>query len=152
MVEVLIEIAMDGLLAILLAIVVYFVAATAHERSHWIVGRLWSEDVTVIHLAYVFPFSVDFRSPKDVPPTVIRVAGVAPSLFCVPTAYVLYTTVDVPFLARVLVSLPFWAAAILSPSDLLAFCYPERFQELACDHERMGHLAVLDVLIAELQG
>lgn len=152
MVEVLTEIATDGLLAMSLAIAVYFVAATAHERSHWIVGRLWSDDVTIIHMAYVFPFSVDFRSPNEVPPAVIRVAGIAPTLFCVPTAYLLYTTVDASFLGRVVVSLPFSAAAILSPSDLLAFCYPERFQELATDHDRMGHLAVLDVLIAELRG
>lgn len=152
MVETLADIATDGLLAILLATVVYFVAATAHERSHWLVGRIWSDDVTIIHLGYVFPFSVDFQSPNDVPPSVIRVAGIAPFLFCLPIGVVLFTTVDASFLVRVLLSLPFWAAAILSPSDLLALCYPRRFQELATEHERMGHLEVLDILVTEARG
>jgi hypothetical protein len=146
------DLATDGLLAMLLASIVYFVAATAHERSHWLVGRLWSDDVTIIHLGYVFPFSVDFQSPNDVPRSVIRVAGIAPFLFCLPIGVVLFTTIDASFLVRMVLSLPFWAAAILSPSDLLAICYPTRFQELAAEHERMGHLEVLDIVIAEASG
>lgn len=149
MVETLADIATDGLLAILLATIVYFVATTAHERIHWIVGRIRSDDVTIIHLGYVFPFSVDFQSPNDVPQAVIRVAGIAPFLFCAPIAVVLFTVVDASFLVRVLLTLPFWAAAILGPSDILAFCYPRRFQELATEHERLGHLEVLNILVTE---
>lgn len=147
--QVLAELATDGLLAILLALVLYFVAATAHERSHWLVGRLFSEDVTIIHLLRVFPASVDFREPYDVPTTVIRVAGVAPLLFCLPVAVVLFSTVDQPFLVRVLLALPFVGASLLSPSDLLAVVYPERFQEIASEHERLAHTEVLKLLLEE---
>lgn len=149
--ETLAAVATDGLLAILLASVVYVVAATAHERSHWLVGRLWSADVTVLHLAYVFPFSVEFRSPYDVPPGVIRVAGVAPLLFCLPIGLGLFWGLEASFLVRLVLALPFVAAAILSPSDLLAGVSPVRFQELAAEHDRMAHLEVLEVLLAELR-
>lgn len=151
MVEALAEFAARGLLAILLAFVLYFAAATAHERSHWLVGRLWSDEVTVMHVFGFFPASVDFRAPYDVPPTVIRVAGIAPVLFCLPTAYLLFTLVEASFLVRLLLAVPFAAAAIVSPSDLLAFCYPERFQQVASEHEKMGHVAVLRLLIDEVR-
>lgn len=151
MVRGLVEPATEALLVISGAVAIYVLAATAHERSHWLVGRLWSNQVTVIHIFGAFPVSVDFRDPYDVPPSVIRIAGIAPCLFCLPLGVGIYTTLEASFQHRLAVALPFLAASLLSPSDLLAFCYPRRFQKLAAEHEQMTHLGVLDVLIEELQ-
>lgn len=150
MVQGLVEAATGALVLIAVALAIYVFAATVHERSHWVVARLWSSEVSVSHIFGVFPVSVDVGDPYDVPPPVIRVAGVAPTLFCLPVGVGIYTTVDASVQLRVVLTLPFLAASLLSPSDLLAACYPRRFQELATDHDQMTHLGVLDILLEEL--
>lgn len=140
-----------GILTILLSVGIFFLAATFHERSHWLVSRIWSEDLSIIRKFGLFPASVDFGSPFDIPSCGMRIVGIAPFLFCLPTAVVLFMVLDSPFLIRVLLTLPFWAASILSPSDLLAFFYPERFQAIAANNESIGHFETIRILADEFR-
>lgn len=151
MVRALAEMATGVLLLIGVSLVVYVAAATLHERSHWAVGRLWSSDVRVRQLFVVFPVSVEFPSPYDVPPGAIRLAGAAPLLFCLPVGVALFTAVEASFRVRVILALPFWAASLLSPSDLLAVVYPRRFQAIAAEYEELSHLRVTEIILEEFR-
>lgn len=151
MVRAIAELATGGLLLVGASLVIYAAAATLHERSHWLVGRVWSSEVGILHIFVVFPVSVDFRDPYDVPPAGIRVAGIAPLLFCLPIGLALFFGLETSFRVRAVLALPFVAASILSPSDLLACCYPRRFQEIATEHEQLTHLRVTEILLDELR-
>lgn len=151
MVRALTEVATGALLLIGVSLGIYVAAATLHERSHWAVGRLWSSDVRVRQIFVVFPVSVEFPSPYDVPPGAIRLAGAAPLLVCLPVGLALFTTLEASFRVRIVLALPFWAASILSPSDLLAVLFPRRFQVVAAEHEKLTHLRVTEILLEELR-
>lgn len=126
------------------------ISSTLHEGSHWIVGRIWSSELEMFRLYLIFPVSVIFHSPYDLPPHGVRLTGVAPLLFWLPVAVTIYIVLDAAPIGRVLLSLPFWAAAILSPSDLLAILYPERFQEYAANGDAVGHIGMLKILLQEV--
>lgn len=137
------------LVSLLLIVVLSYVAAVVHEGSHWIVGRLWTTDVTITRWKTVLPVSVNYHAPFQLPAYAIRLSGIAPLLIGFPLGLAVFLLLAEPFPVRVLVALPFWAATFLSPSDLLAICYPTRFQEYASTNDASGHLEMLCLLIDE---
>lgn len=114
-------------------VVLYFVLAyaEAHERSHWLVGRIWTNNISIYRKYGVVPTTVNYRSPYDLPQCGMRVAGIAPLLFCPIIGSLTFSFLDVGFLIRVVISGPFFLAGVPSLSDLLAFFFPIRFQEYA---------------------
>lgn len=147
----LVNLAFRLIVGILMTIGIYFLASTIHERSHWLVGRIWSNDLHIIGKFGLFPASVDFGSPYDIPPYGIRLAGIAPFLVGAPVSAVLFLYLDYSFPLELLLTVPFWAAAILSPIDFLAFLYPERFQEIASENESISHIETIGLIVREFR-
>lgn len=139
------------LVSLSLIVVLSYVAAVVHEGSHWIVGRLWTTDVTITRWKTVLPVSVNYHAPFQLPSYAIRLSGIAPLLFGFPLGLAVFLMFVEPFHVRVLVAFPFWAATLLSPSDLLAICYPTRFQEYASTNDAGGHIEMLRILIDEVR-
>lgn len=137
-------------IVVLMSVGIFMIASFLHEGSHWIVGRLWSSELEILRLYLVFPVSVSFHSPYDLPPHGVRLTGVAPLLFWLPGAVTIYLALAAAPVGRVLLSVPFWAATILSPSDVLAFLYPERFQEYAANGDAVGHIGMIKILLEEV--
>lgn len=140
---------LSAMIIVLMSIGIYLISSAFHEGSHWIIGRIWSDDLQILRLYLIFPVSVIFHSPYDLPSPGVRLAGVAPMLFCLPVAVAIYITLDASSIGRVLFSLPFWAASILSPSDLLAILYPKRFQEHASNGDAVGQIGMIKILLGE---
>lgn len=145
----LVNLAFRLIVGILMTIGICFIASTIHERSHWLVGRIWPKDLHIIRKFGLFPASVDFGSPNDIPPYVIRLAGVAPFLVGAPVSAVLFLYLDYSLPLEMLLTVPFWAAAILSPIEILALFYPERFHEMASEKESVGHTEAIRLLVCE---
>jgi len=139
------------LVSLLLIVVLSYVAAVVHEGSHWIVGRLWTTDVTITRWKTLLPVSVNFQAPFQLPSYAVRLSGIAPLLIGFPLGFATLLVLKEPFLVRALLALPFWAAMLLSPSDLLAICYPTRFQEHASTNDAGGHLEMLRILVDEVR-
>jgi len=139
------------LVSLSLIVVLSYVAAVVHEGSHWIVGRLWTTDVTITRWKTVLPVSVNYHAPFQLPSYAIRLSGIAPLLFGFPLGLAVFLMLVEPFHVRVLVALPFWTATLFSPSDLLAICYPTRFQEYASTNDASGHIEMLRILIDEVR-
>ncbi|QLD89616.1 hypothetical protein HWV07_11480 [Natronomonas salina] len=150
MMGLLFQYAYSTVIVLLMSIGVFMIASTLHEGTHWIVGRIWSSELEILRLDIVFPVAVIFHSPYDLPPHGVRLTGVAPLLFWLPVAVTIYVALAAAPVGRVLLSVPFWAAAILSPSDVLAFLYPERFQEYAANGNAVGHIGMIKILLQEL--
>jgi len=139
------------LVSLLLIVVLSYVAAVVHEGSHWIIGRLWTTDVTITRWKTMLPVSVNYHAPFQLPSYAVRLSGIAPLLIGFPLGLAVFLMLEGPLPARVLLALPFWAAMLLSPSDLLAICFPTRFQEYATTNESGGHLEMLRILIDEVR-
>lgn len=139
------------LISLAVIVVLSYIAAVVHEGSHWIVGRLWTTDVTIIRWKTVLPVSVNFHAPFQLPAYAVRLSGIAPLLVGFPLGFAIFLMLEEPFPVRVLLALPFWAAMLLSPSDLLAICYPTRFQEYASTNDVGGHLEILRILVDEVR-
>jgi len=137
------------MITLLLIVVLSWIAAVAHEGSHWLVGRLWTTEITITRWKAVLPVSVNYHAPFRLPSYAIRMSGIAPLLFCFPLAVAVFTMLNEPFQMRVLVSLPFWAGMLLSPSDVLAICFPKRFQEYASTNDSGSHVEMLRMLVEE---
>lgn len=141
---------LSAIIVVLMSVGIFMISSTLHEGSHWIMGRLWSSELELLRMYLVFPVSVITHSQYDFPPNGVRLAGVAPLLFWLPVAVLIYVTLYTSSLGCVLLSLPFWAAAILSPSDLLALLYPERFQEYVAQDDAVGHIGTIKILLHEV--
>lgn len=139
----------SAIIVVLSSLGIGMIALTLHECSHWIVGRLWSSEIEIIRLSLIFPVSMRFHSPYDFPPHGVRLVGGAPLLFWLPVAAAIYVAFYASPFGRFLFSLPFWWAAIPSPSDLLAILYPRRFQEYAASGGAVGHIGMLKILFRE---
>ena len=149
MVGILFQYVYSAIIVVLSSLGISMISLNLHEGSHWVVGRLWSSEIEIIRLSLIFPISMRFHSPYDFPPHGVRLVGVAPLLFWLPVAAAIYVAFYASPLGRVLLSLPFWAAAIPSPSDVLAFLYPRRFQEYAANDNEVGHFGMLKILLHE---
>lgn len=142
--------ALSAIIIVLSSLGISMISLNLHEGSHWIVGRLWSSEIEINRLSLIFPISMRFHSPYDFPPHGVRFVGVAPLLFWLPVAVAIYVAFYSSPLGRVLFSLPFWWAAIPSPSDVLAILYPRRFQAYATNDNEVGHIGMLKILLQEL--
>lgn len=149
MAGILFQYAYSGIIVVLSSLGIAMISLHLHEGSHWIVGRLWSSEIEIIRLSLIFPISMRFHSPYEFPPHGVRFVGVAPLLFWLPVAVAIYVAFYASPLGRFLFSLPFWWAAIPSPSDLLAILYPRRFQEYAASGDAVGHIEMLKILFRE---
>lgn len=149
MMALLFQYVLSAVMLVLMSIGIFMISSTLHEGSHWLVGRLWSSEVEILRLYLIFPVSVSFDAPYDLPPHGVRLSGGAPLLFWLPPALTVYLLLDTAPVGRVLLSVPFWAAAILSPSDLLAILYPDRFQEYADNDSEVGHIGMIKLLHRE---
>ena len=149
MVGILFQYVLSALIVVLSSLGIGMISLNLHEGSHWIMGRLWSSEIEIIRLSLIFPVSMRFHSPFDFPPHGVRLVGVAPLLFWLPVAVAIYVAFYALPLGRVLFSLPFWWAAVPSPSDTLAFLYPRRFQEYAASDDVVGHIGMLKILLQE---
>lgn len=140
---------LSAIIIVLSSLGISMISLNLHEGSHWIVGRLWSSEIEINRLSLIFPISMRFHSPYDFPPHGVRFVGVAPLLFWLPVAVAIYVAFYASPLGRVLFSLPFWWAAIPSPSDVLAILYPRRFQAYATNDNEVGHIGMLKILLQE---
>ena len=149
MVGILSQYAYSVIIVVLSSLGIGMISLNLHEGSHWIVGRLWSSEIEIIRLSPILPISMEFHAPYDFPPHGVRLVGVAPLLFWLPVAIAVYLAFYASPLGRFLFSLPFWWAAIPSPSDVLAVLYPRRFQAYAANVTEVGHIGMLKILFQE---
>lgn len=68
----------------LLIFLLCYLAAVFHEGSHWVMARIWSADLGVVPKFWIFSGAINIRSPYEIPPHGIRLAGMVPLLFCLP--------------------------------------------------------------------
>jgi len=127
------------------------VAAEFHERSHWVVARVWTRDVHIDRWRGVFAKTVVFHEPFDIPTYGVRLAGFAPALFGLIVGTMMFFLISTPFGISLLVALPFWASMLLSPSDLLAIVSPSRFQKFAEGNDSSGHIEMVKILLNEIR-
>lgn len=124
-----------------------------HEGSHWLVGRIWTSDLSVVWRHRIVPEAVSFHSPFQVPPHAIRLSAMAPILFYLPITIFVFSIIS-DLRSGLILSLPFSFAAIrviLSPGDLLAILFPTRFQEYAVETDAPSHVEVLHILAEEIR-
>lgn len=140
------------MISALLIFVLCYLATVFHEGSHWVMARIWSDDLGVVPKFWIFPGAINIRSPYEIPPHGIRLAGMAPLLFCLPPFLILFFILDAHYLVRLLITFPLWAAAlIISPPDLLAILYPRRFQKFAASADGGGMREGTKILIDEIR-
>lgn len=149
-IEMLLQYVLAAIVVLLSSLGIGMISLTLHEGSHWIVARRWSSEIEITRLSLIFPVSMRFHSPYDFPPHGVRLVGAAPLLFWLPVAVAIYVALYASPLGRFLFSLPFWWAAIPSPSDVLAVLYPRRFQEYAASGDTVGHIGTIKILLQEV--
>lgn len=134
-----------------LSAVISLAATEIHERSHWLVARIWSKSVSIDRWQGVIASTVVYHSPLEIPPYGIRLSGIAPVLVGFPLGLTVLAMLDAPLSIRLLAALPFLATMILSPSDVLAILFPERFQEFAVENDSAQHREMVKLLVEEFR-
>lgn len=140
-----------------------------HEYVHWIVGKLFSGSPNVLYASWYeipYPYAVEYNSLEQMPDWGIRLAGVLP--------HALWTFVGISYIgnpisildidiflmintiSEVLTSIPFWrlvfisasvsAGISVSPSDLVATLYPNRYRDNTGNE--LSHSEWVDILFS----
>lgn len=140
-----------------------------HEYVHWLVGKLFSGAPNVLYESWYripYPYAVEYNNLGQMPDWGVRLAGVLP--------HALWTYIGISYIGNPLsvidtdvflmisrisenlTSTPFWwlifisasigAGASVSPSDLVATLYPNRYRDHTGDE--LSHLEWIDVLIS----
>jgi len=123
-----------------------------HEYTHWAAGKLFSGDPNVLFRTWhriPYPYAVEYRELSQMPNLGIRIAGISPHLVwtTVAISYLVegFSVIDTdlllminrmaegiystpsPTLTFILTSAA--AGASVSPSDLVATFYPQKYRE-----------------------
>jgi hypothetical protein len=147
------QIVFVGILTVILTVFAVFLGTHFHEISHYIVARIWTNDVSIRYIYLIFPVSVEVPGIDEVPTWGIRTLGVAPQLFLFPVIGYLYLRFELPF---TLLSFGFVPASVYSallggglvtsPGDWIAVLFPDEFRKMADTDESFSHLENLRFL------
>lgn len=118
-----------------------------HEYVHWCAGKIFSGDPTVLYNSWhriPYPYAVEYNKLTEMPDWGIRVAGISPhtiwiiafvfslinSSFVASTDFWLMVESlhSIPFLMLVFISASAGAGISVSPSDLVATTYPNKYR------------------------
>lgn len=136
------------LLAQIVAIIVGgIVGFHVHERTHYLLGRIWTKDLWLEGPHRILPDVLMYGSPESLPPHGIRIAGSAPLIYMpfLPVSLVNWLsgmTVVSGFIFVVIL-----VASFPSPSDLLAVFRPERWKRMAVHSPDNSHAENLKLLV-----
>jgi hypothetical protein len=143
---------MDGelirpLASIVAVVVGGILAFHVHERTHYYLARIWTDDLHIQYSHKLLPHRVLYESPEDLPSYAIRIVGGGP---------ILYTPLF-------LVALQLWthnmnavnslllgttvAGLAISPSDLLALLRPNVWRKMAIQGSERTHKELLELLL-----
>lgn len=138
-----------------------------HEYVHWIAGKLFSGNPEVLYESWhwiPYPYAVEFNRLNKMPNWGIRIAGISPHiLWSIVSVYYLTNSsisVDpniasiaeslhsIPFLTLVFLSATVGAGLSVSPSDLVAAVYPNKYRDFT--GQDLSHRDWLDILIGRV--
>lgn len=137
----------------IVALLFSFLGVLLHESTHWIIARIWTEDVTIgsSYDRVPFPDRTEFKNPWDLPDYGVRIAGISPIIYLFLFLYTmwgysgditLYSTAPLFF---------FLGASIISIHDMMAFLFPERWRELTDSEEEYSQRQVVSFLFQEIR-
>lgn len=147
--EALLQIGLILALYATLIVAIVFLASEIHERSHWLFGRIWTREITIHRTWWIFASYVNYHSPYDFSSKGMRISSAAPFIVGLTLSLLGFTLIDESLKFEVILNLPFMAAMILSPSDLLGIFFPERFQNYASSNDEAGHWEMVQILAEE---
>jgi hypothetical protein len=121
-----------------------------HEYVHWVAGRLFSGNPDVLYGSWYkipYPYAVEFNDHDKMPNWGIRIAGISPHILwsIVSVYYIAGSSISIdpnilsiaeslysiPFVILVFLSAAVNAGISVSPSDLVAAIYPDRYRGFA---------------------
>jgi hypothetical protein len=138
-----------------------------HEYVHWIAGKLFSGNPDVLYESWhgiPYPYGVEFDRLNKMPNWGIRIAGISPHILwsIVSVYYLTNSSISVepnivsiaenlhsiPFLTLVFLSAAVGAGLSVSPSDLVAAIYPNKYRDFT--GQDLSHRDWLGVLIGRV--
>lgn len=155
-----------ALFVLVVSLPILFIAAEFHERSHWVVARIWTTEVEIERKRGILAHTVNFHKPFDLPLYGVRIAGFAPVIFGLITATTIY--ISMPYLINYIIgppiflsldwsqeiqwilTTPFAVSMLLSPVDFYAILAPREFQKFAERNDSATFTETLKLLKDEL--
>lgn len=135
------------LLSPLLAAGEVLLYSTFHERSHWIVGRIWTKKMEIKRLHGIFPHRVDFEDLCDLPQYAVRLIGIAPFVSGAVLTSLVYS-LDLPLTSKVVLGIPFVASLVPSPGDIMAITRPNLFKIYVDKDLSKSHIEILKIVLS----
>jgi hypothetical protein len=138
-----------------------------HEYVHWVAGRLFSGNPDVLYGSWhriPYPYAVEFNGLDKMPNWGIRIAGISPHILwsIVSVYYIAGLSISIepnissiaeslhsiPFLILVFLFAAVGAGLSVSPSDLVAAIYPDKYRDFT--GQDLSHRDWLGILLGRV--